>query len=107
MITILATRAMAQGWEAIEGYDSAKEAWLRRFLALESGIPPQAVYRRVITRIAPEEIEGCFMRWVRAIKQDYEQEIIGIDGKTVGGQFKGGTYRECVGDGEPAGGEVR
>ena len=91
VITILATIAMAQGWEDIERYGRAKEAWLRRFLALENGIPRHDVYRRVITRIAPEEIGACFMRWVRAIKQDYEREIIAIDGKTVRGHFKGGS----------------
>jgi hypothetical protein len=41
-------------------------------------------------RIKPEEIERCFMNWVRAVKKDYEREIIAIDGKTVKGHFKGG-----------------
>jgi predicted transposase YbfD/YdcC len=90
VITILATIAMAQGWEDIEGYAKAKEVWLRRFLKLEHGIPPHDVYRRVMIRIRPEEIEDCFMNWVRAIKKDYEREIIAIDGKTVRGYFKAG-----------------
>jgi hypothetical protein len=66
VITILAAIAMAQGWEDIERYGRAKKAWLRQFSALENGIPRHDVYRRVMTRIAPEEIEACFMRWVRA-----------------------------------------
>jgi hypothetical protein len=82
--------AMAQGWEDIERYARAKEAWLRRFLPLEQGIPPHDVYRRVLIRIRPEEIEACFMNWVRAIKKEYEREIIAIDGKTVRGHFKAG-----------------
>jgi hypothetical protein len=41
-------------------------------------------------RIIPEEIERCFMNRVRAVKKDYEREIIAIDGKTVRGHFKGG-----------------
>ncbi|MDR2797290.1 MAG: hypothetical protein LBB80_03010 [Treponema sp.] len=60
-----------------------------------------------MNRIAPESVEQYFMNWVQAIKQKYEREIIVIDGKTVQGHFKGreGTaYRECVSDGEPAGG---
>jgi hypothetical protein len=34
LITILAVIALAQGWEDIERYGKAKEAWLRRFLKL-------------------------------------------------------------------------
>jgi hypothetical protein len=30
------------------------------------------------------------MNWVRAVKKDYEREIIAIDGKTVRGHFKTG-----------------
>jgi predicted transposase YbfD/YdcC len=88
VITILATIAMAQGWEDIERYAKAKEAWLRRFLKLEHGIPPHDVYRRVMIRLRPEEVEHCFMNRVRAIRKDYEREIIAIDGKTVRGYFK-------------------
>jgi predicted transposase YbfD/YdcC len=91
VITILAAIAMAQGREDIERYSRAKKAWLRQFLALEHGIPRHDVYRRVMTRIATEEIEACFMKWVRAIKRDYEREIIAIDGKTVRGHFKAGS----------------
>jgi predicted transposase YbfD/YdcC len=91
VITILATIAMAQGWEDIERYARSKEGWLRRFLKLEHGIPPHDVYRRVMIRIVPEEIEACFMNWVRAIKKEYEREIIAIDGKTVRGHFKAGS----------------
>ncbi|MDR0629293.1 MAG: transposase family protein [Treponema sp.] len=38
-------------------------------------IPPHDVYRRVLIRIGPEEIETCFMNWVRTIKNKYEREI--------------------------------
>ncbi|MDR0399748.1 MAG: ISAs1 family transposase, partial [Treponema sp.] len=89
-ITILAIIAMAQGWEDIERYGKAKRAWLGKFLSLEHRIPHHDVYRRVMGRIKPEEIEQCFMNWVRAVKKEYEREIIAIDGKTVRGHFKGG-----------------
>jgi hypothetical protein len=75
VIAILAVIALAQGREDIERYAKAKRAWLSRFLKLEHGIPHHDVYRRVISRIAPEEIEQCFMNWVRAIKREYEREV--------------------------------
>ena len=75
VITILAVIAMAQGWEDIERYGKAKEPWLRQFLELKHGIPHHDVYRRVMCRIQPEEIERCFMNWVRSIRKVYEREI--------------------------------
>jgi hypothetical protein len=61
VITIPAVISMAQGWEDIERYARTKEPWLRRFLDLKNGIPHHEAYRRVISRIAPEEIERRFM----------------------------------------------
>jgi hypothetical protein len=68
-------KLLAQGWEDIERYARAKKAWLRRFLKLENGLPHHDVYRRVMIRLDPGEIEGCFMNWVRAIKREYTREI--------------------------------
>jgi predicted transposase YbfD/YdcC len=87
VITLLAIMAFAEGWEDIEKYGKAKEAWLRKFLPLENGIPKHDVYRRVFTRLKSEAVASCFMAWVRAIKRDIKREVIAIDGKTVRGSF--------------------
>ena len=87
IITILAVMAFAEGWEDIETYGLAKQAWLKKFLPLHNGIPKHDVYRRVFNCLHPAAIERCFMAWVRDIKQDAAQEIIAVDGKTVRGSF--------------------
>jgi predicted transposase YbfD/YdcC len=87
VITILAVMAFAEGWEDIETYGLAKQAWLKKFLPLRNGIPKHDVYRRVFNRLQPTAIEQCFMAWVRDIKQDITREIIALDGKTVRGSF--------------------
>ena len=87
VITILAT-TMAQGWEDIERYALAKEAWPRQFLPLENVIPPHDVYRRVMIRIRPKEVETCFMNWVGAIKSVF------VDGK-LGLKVRGKPTRGC------------
>jgi predicted transposase YbfD/YdcC len=84
--------AFAEGWEDIEKYGKAKEAWLRKFLPLHNGIPKHDVYRRVFTRLKSEAVASCFMAWVRAIKRDIDREVAdlqsdAIDGKTVRGSF--------------------
>jgi predicted transposase YbfD/YdcC len=87
VITILAVMAFAEGWEDIETYGLAKQAWLKKFLPLRNGIPKHDVYRRVFNRLQPRAVEQCFMVWVRDIKQNITREIIAIDGKTVRGSF--------------------
>ena len=79
--------AFAEGWEDIETYGQSKQEWLKKFLPLRNGIPKHDVYRRVFSRLHPAAVETCFIAWVRDIKQDTEQEIISIDGKTVRGTF--------------------
>ena len=87
IITLLATISGAQGWEDIEEFGDAREAQLKKFLLLENGIPRHDVYRRVFARLIPEQIEACFMAWVRSIRENIDQEIIAIDGKTLRGSF--------------------
>jgi hypothetical protein len=81
-------RSDTEGWEGIEKYGKAKEAWLKKFLSLKRGIPKHdVIYRRVFTQFKTEAIEQCFMAWARPIKQDTDREIIAIDGKTAQGSF--------------------
>jgi predicted transposase YbfD/YdcC len=87
VITILAVMAFAEGWEDIETYGLAKQAWLKKFLPLRNGIPKHDVYRRVFNCLEPTAIEQCFIAWVRDINQDSTREIIAVDGKTVRGSF--------------------
>jgi hypothetical protein len=68
--------AFAEGWEDIEKYENAKEAWLRKFLPLHNGIRKHDMYRRVFTRLKSESMASCFMAWVWAIKRDINREVI-------------------------------
>ncbi|GHT65384.1 H repeat-associated protein YdcC [Spirochaetia bacterium] len=87
IITILAVISSAKGWEDIERYGKAKRKWLEKFLPLAEGIPKHDVYRLVFIKLNPQEIEKCFMNWVRDIKQSIDREVIAIDGKSVRGTF--------------------
>jgi hypothetical protein len=44
------------------------------------------VYRRVISRIAPDEIERCFMNWVRAVKRESEREAADVKSDAIDGK---------------------
>lgn len=86
-ITICATICGADGWQDLEQYAHAKEDWLRRYLELPGGLPSDDTFRRVISRIDPEAFEACFRRFVAAVVEHTDGELIAIDGKTLRGSY--------------------
>lgn len=87
VVTFLAVLCGAMGWEDIEEYAQCKEAWLKKFGLLEHGLPHHDTYRRVFARLVPQQMEECFMAWVRSIKREIPHEVIAVDGKTIRGSF--------------------
>lgn len=86
-ITICAVICGADSWTDIEEYGRAKADWLKTFLALPNGIPSHDTIARVFARLAPEQMQDCFLSWIAAISQLSQGEIVAIDGKTVRGSY--------------------
>lgn len=89
-ITVCAVLAHAESFEDIELYGHHKEAWLRRFLRLENGIPSHDTFRRVFMMINAEQFEACFLAWTRAVfvhANDDHPRQIAVDGKTMRRSF--------------------
>lgn len=83
VIAICASICGADGWEDIEVWALANEAWLRTFLELPNGIPSHDTFRRVFLLLDPEQFRRCFLSWVRAISQLTKGQVIAIDGKKL------------------------
>jgi len=84
-ITIAAVICGAETWNDIENYGNSKLEWLRQFLKLPNGIPSHDTFNRVFSAIEPQQLENCFVRWVDAVCDLTEGEVICIDGKTIRG----------------------
>jgi predicted transposase YbfD/YdcC len=82
-IAICAVIAGADDWNAIAAFGRAKRQWFKRFLRLPHGIPSHDTFRRVFLLLDPVEFEDAFLRWVQALAQLAELEVVAIDGKTV------------------------
>lgn len=67
----------------IELYGQSKQEWLGTFLSLDNGIPSHDTVARVFARLDPEQMQECFLRWITAISQLSQGEVIAIDGKTL------------------------
>ena len=82
-ITICAVICGADGWADIELYGKCKYKWLKKFLELPNGIPSHDTFARVFSRLNPEQLQQCFLKWVEAISLITFGEIVAIDGKTL------------------------
>ena len=61
----------------------AQADWLRQFLALPHGIPSSDTFRRVVSRLNPEELTQCFINWTDSLRESIAGEVVAIDGKTL------------------------
>ena len=84
-IAILGTICGADGWVEIEQFGYQKLKWLGQYLGIGNGIPSHDTFGRVFRQINPEEFQGCFMKWVKALHEITQGQVIGIDGKQIRG----------------------
>jgi predicted transposase YbfD/YdcC len=87
VIALCAVISGAEGWEDMEEYGQAQAEWFQQFLELPHGIPSHDTFRRVLSRLKPDELTQCFVRWTEALRESLDGEIVAIDGKTLRGSF--------------------
>jgi predicted transposase YbfD/YdcC len=90
-IAIAAIICGAESWNDIEQYGRSKEPWLKTFLALPNGIPSHDTFNRVFSALDPEQLEACFLAWVREVAQLSDGEVVSIDGKAIRGSRQAGN----------------
>ena len=67
VIAVCAVICGAEGWEDIEEYGKAQADWFAEFLDLPNGIPSHDTFRRVLSRLDPDELTECFVSWTTAL----------------------------------------
>lgn len=86
-LSILAVICGANTYSQIHQYALAQEGWLRRFLALPSGIPSQDTFERLFAVLSPDAWQGRFLAWTQSLVLPApvagEDEVLAIDGKTA------------------------
>ena len=96
VIAICAVICGADTWVEMEAYGRAKVQWLRQFLALPNGIPSHDTFARVLARLKPEELQQCFLRWMQAVSEVTQGEVVAIDGKTLRRSFDRATGKGAI-----------
>ena len=82
-ITLCAVIGGAETWEDVELYGQCKYKWFKIFLKLPNGIPSHDTFNRVFAQLDPEQLQDCFLNWVKSISSLVPGEIVAIDGKTL------------------------
>lgn len=86
----------ADGWEAIEEVAHNKVALLKKYGSFENGIPVHDTIARVISAIAPDKLQHCFISWMKAAHIATKGEVIAIDGKTVRGSYDKQSKKNAI-----------
>ena len=85
-ILTLATCAViggAESWEAIAEYGRTKEAFFRRYLRLDNGIPSPDTFERVFAKLDPGAFARAFGRWMASACEATGLVPIAVDGKSA------------------------
>jgi len=96
VIAMLTMICVGEGWEDMEEFGQAKEAWLGTFLDLRNGIPSADTFRRVLSAVNPKAFTACFIAWVQALSVSTAGKLVAIDGKTVRHSFDRATGRKAL-----------
>ncbi len=86
-ITICAVICGADTWEDIELFGDSKHKWLKGFLELPNGIPCHDTFARLFARLDPQQLQTCFINWVKSISKLVDGDVISIDGKALRHSF--------------------
>jgi predicted transposase YbfD/YdcC len=85
VIAVLTMICGGEGWTDMEEFGRAREAWLRTFLELPSGIPTDDTFRRFFGKLSPAAFERAFSTWTQALAGALAGKLVAIDGKSVRG----------------------
>jgi hypothetical protein len=95
-IALCAVICGADSWVAVEEFGKAKQAWLRTFLVLPSGIPSHDTFGRVFAALDADEFQQGFVRWIRAVWPASGGEVIAVDGNPLRGSHDHGIGKAAI-----------
>jgi predicted transposase YbfD/YdcC len=96
VIAVCAVLCGAESYPAIEDFGYEREDWLGQFLELPAGIPSHDTFNRVLRLVDPVELQSCFLRWMQAVAEVTDGEVVAIDGKALRRSFAKGTAKRAI-----------
>lgn len=82
-LTVCAVIGGCEGWEDIEDFGQAHSRWFQDKGLFPNGLPVHDTIARVMSSLAPEQFQACFLKWMKAVNSRAKGELIAIDGKVL------------------------
>jgi predicted transposase YbfD/YdcC len=95
-IAICAVICGADDFVSIAEFGQNRREWLAKFLDLSSGIPSHDRFNAILGALKPAEFEACLLRWIAALHEISEGQIVAIDGKTLRRSFDAATSKAAI-----------
>ena len=99
VIVLFATLANADDWVEIGIFAMYHEEYLRKYIALENGVPSHDTIQRVMALVSPEIMQQVIAKWQEVLNSDEGEKlrrIISVDGKTMRGNTRNGSKASHV-----------
>ena len=82
-IALCAVVSGANDCVAMEKFGKSKRPWLEKYLSLPDSTPCHDTFTRVFTAMDGEAFVACFLKWVEALQEATDGQLVAIDGKTA------------------------
>ena len=92
VIVLFATLANADDWVEISIFAEYHKEYLKKYIALENGIPSHDTIQRVMGLISPEILQQLYSKWQELLDKNEGElikKVICIDGKTMRSNKRG------------------
>jgi predicted transposase YbfD/YdcC len=96
VIAVCAVIGGADDFVSIAGWGRMKKKWLAKFLDLSAGIPSHDRFNAIFKAIKPAEFEKCLLRWMTALHEITDGQVIAIDGKTLRRSFDAASSKAAI-----------
>lgn len=95
-IAVCAVICGADDFVAIAEFGRSKKKFLERFLDLSAGIPSHDRFNAIFRAIKPAEFEKCLLRWIAALHEVTDGQVVAIDGKTLRRSFDTASGKAAI-----------
>ena len=79
-IMLTAVLCGATSYAKVEMFGKSKEKWLKKYIALENGVPDACTFRNVIKAIDTQQLHEVFVEWMKGAVESVTG-VVAIDGK--------------------------